>query len=42
MGYHEEKSLRFVVEDYIRYLKHHTKQIVSGVAPEGREKWRAE
>jgi hypothetical protein len=38
MGYSEEKSLRFVVEDYIRHLQHHINQIVSGVAPERREK----
>jgi DinB superfamily len=41
MGYSEKKSLRFVVEDYIRHVQHHIKQIISGVAPEEREKWRA-
>jgi DinB superfamily len=42
MGYSEKKSLRFVVEDYIRHLQHHIKQILSEAAPEEREKWRAE
>jgi len=40
MGYSEAKSLRFVVEDYIRHLQHHITQILSGATPEGREKWR--
>ncbi len=35
MGCSEEKSLRFAVEDYIRHLQPHIKQIVSGVVPEG-------
>jgi hypothetical protein len=42
MGYSEEKTLRFVVEDYIRHLRHHINQIISGVAPEKREKWQSE
>jgi hypothetical protein len=33
MGYPEQKTLGFVVEDYIRHLKHHLKQILSGVEP---------
>jgi DinB superfamily len=39
MGYSEQKPLEFVVKDYIRHLEHHLKQILSGVAPERREKW---
>jgi DinB family protein len=39
MGYPEDKTLEFVVRDYIRHLDHHLKQIVSGVEPERREKW---
>lgn len=35
MGCSEEKSVRFAVEDYIRHLQPHIKQIVSGVVPEG-------
>jgi DinB superfamily len=38
MGYPEQKTLGFVVEDYIRHLEHHLKQILSGVEPERREK----
>jgi hypothetical protein len=41
MGYPEEKPLTFVVRDYIRHLEHHLKQILSGVEPERREKWKA-
>jgi hypothetical protein len=33
MGYPEQKTLRFVVEDYIRHLEHHLKQILSGAKP---------
>jgi hypothetical protein len=39
MGYSEQKPLEFVVKDYIRHLEHHLNQILSGVAPERREKW---
>jgi hypothetical protein len=39
MGYTEQKTLDFVVKDYIRHLEHHLKQILSGVEPERREKW---
>jgi hypothetical protein len=39
MGYPEQKTLEFVVEDYIRHLEHHLKQILSGIEPERREKW---
>jgi hypothetical protein len=39
MGYPEQKTLGFVVEDYIRHLEHHLKQIFSGIEPERREKW---
>jgi hypothetical protein len=39
MGYTEEKPLSFVVSDYLRHLKHHLEQILSGVGPEQREKW---
>jgi chromosome condensin MukBEF ATPase and DNA-binding subunit MukB len=39
MGYPEQKTLGFVVEDYIRHLEHHLKQILSGIEPERREKW---
>lgn len=38
MGYPEQKTLGFVIEDYIRHLEHHLKQILSGVEPERREK----
>jgi hypothetical protein len=38
MGYPEPKSLVFVVQDYIRHLEHHLKQILSGIEPERREK----
>jgi hypothetical protein len=39
MGYSEQKTLEFVVKDYIHHLEHHLKQILSGVEPGRREKW---
>jgi hypothetical protein len=42
MGYAERKPLRYVVEDYIRHLRHHLEQIVSDAPPDQRAKWHTE
>lgn len=39
MGYPRPASLRFVMEDYVRHVKHHLEQILSGVGPKERKIW---
>ena len=39
MGYPHPASLRFVMEDYVRHVKHHLEQILSGVGPKERKTW---
>ncbi len=39
MGYPEPSTLRFVVEEYIRHVRHHMDQIFSGADPRSRTKW---
>lgn len=39
MGYSRPATLRFVIEDYVRHLEHHLKQIWDDQDPSQREKW---
>jgi hypothetical protein len=39
MGYAAPASLRFVVEDYLRHVRHHMEQILSDSNPRERRKW---
>jgi len=39
MGYSEPATLRFVIEDYARHVRHHLDQIFSDVDPRKREVW---
>jgi hypothetical protein len=39
MGYAKPATLRFVIEDYIRHVRHHIDQIFSGADPREREQW---
>lgn len=39
MGYSSPATLRFVMEDYLRHVKHHLDQILSGVDAKERETW---
>ncbi len=39
MGYAKPATLRFVVEDYVRHVRHHLDQILSNSDPKAREKW---
>jgi hypothetical protein len=40
MGYPEPVTLQFVVQDYLRHLRHHIDQIFSGSDPKNRTKWK--
>jgi hypothetical protein len=40
MGYPEPATLQFVVEDYVRHVRHHIDQIFSGADPLKRTKWK--
>lgn len=33
-------SLKLIIEDYVRHVEHHLKQILSGVDPKKREHWK--
>ncbi len=39
MGYSKPATLRFVMEDYVRHVEHHLKQILSEADPMEREHW---
>ncbi len=39
MGYDAPATLRFVVQDYLRHVRHHLEQILSGSDPRQRQKW---
>lgn len=39
MGYATPASLKFVVEDYVRHVRHHLGQILSGSDARQRQKW---
>ena len=39
IGYPDVATLRFVVEDYLRHLKHHLEQIFNDADPQTRRKW---
>ncbi len=39
MGYAKPASLRFVVEDYLRHVRHHLGQIMSNSDPKARVQW---
>lgn len=39
IGYGEPATLRFVLEDYVRHLRHHLDQIFSGDDPRQRKRW---
>jgi len=39
MGYATPATLRFVVEDYVRHVRHHTEQILGDSDPRQRKKW---
>jgi hypothetical protein len=39
MGYSEPATLEFIVEDYLRHVAHHLKQIFADCDPREREKW---
>jgi hypothetical protein len=39
MGYAAPASLKFVVEDYVRHVRHHLGQILGGSDPRQRQKW---
>jgi hypothetical protein len=40
MGYSERATLQFVIEDYIRHVRHHIDQIFSKADPRNRTVWR--
>ena len=39
MGYAAPATLKFVAEDYVRHVRHHVEQILSGADPRERRKW---
>ncbi len=39
MGYATPATLQFVVQDYLRHVRHHVDQILSGADPRQRKKW---
>ena len=39
MGYAKPATLRFVIEDYLRHLRHHLGQILENQDPRGRSQW---
>ncbi|HUI10096.1 MAG TPA: DinB family protein [Bacteroidota bacterium] len=39
MGYAAPATLRFVMEDYVRHLRHHLEQIFTEADPRQREQW---
>lgn len=39
MGYAAPATLKFVAEDYVRHVRHHIEQILSGADPRQRKKW---
>jgi hypothetical protein len=39
VGYSEPATLAFIVEDYLRHVEHHLKQIFGDSDPREREKW---
>jgi hypothetical protein len=40
VGDPEPESLKSIIEGYVRHVEHHLKQILSGVDPRDREKWK--
>jgi DinB superfamily len=42
MGYLEPKTLRYVVQDYIRHLEHHLEQLLDDVPTQSRKKWQTD
>jgi DinB superfamily len=40
VGDPEPATLKLVVEDYVRHVEHHLRQILSGVDPRHREQWK--
>jgi hypothetical protein len=39
MGHTTPATLRFVIEDYVRHVRHHLDQIFSNTDPRGRQRW---
>jgi hypothetical protein len=39
MGYARRATLAFVMEDYVRHVRHHAEQIMSGADPRQRVRW---
>jgi hypothetical protein len=39
IGYAKPANLKFVIEDYLRHVEHHLRQILSGADPLSRERW---
>jgi hypothetical protein len=39
MGYAAPATLKLVAEDYVRHVRHHVEQILSGADPRQRKKW---
>lgn len=39
MGYSRPATLKFVIEDYVRHLEHHLKQILDDQDPNSRDRW---
>ena len=39
IGYAKPASLRFVIEDYVRHIRHHLEQIMSVADPKSRTQW---
>lgn len=39
MGYETRATLRFVIEDYVRHVRHHLEQIFSDADPRARRRW---
>ena len=39
MGYAAPATLRFVIEDYVRHVRHHVEQILGGSDPRQRKRW---
>ena len=39
IGYSKPATLRFIVEDYIRHVQHHTDQILTDLDPRKRKPW---
>lgn len=40
VGDSQPASLKLVIQDYVRHVEHHLKQILSGVGPRDRELWK--